>query len=520
MKLLANLILSAIFVGIGTSKAYSSPTTAQSDFVSNQVLDTNLNTRVTSVSQLADVQPTYWANLALDELSERYGVAGYPDGSWRGNRALTRYEFAAGLKAVLDRINRLIATGNTDRIERQDLVILQKLQAEFAAELTILGDRLEVLESRTAQLSANQFAPYTNLNGSAIFALSNAFAEGNNPVLQQRVRLNFDTSFTGKDRLRTRLAFGNFEEFDLPTREGILGFESNSEGRFELGDLEYRLPIGEKVTVYVELNDAGVHDFTNVLNPFLADSDLGAISRFGRRNPIYRLPNANAGVGASIQLSEAIAFDFGYLAGEANNPNSGTGLFNGDYGAIAQLTLTSNSSDRFGVGLTYIHSYAGASQGLDSGTGSTGATLSSIGSQEIELPVVANSYGIQANYQIGNNLAISGWIGYTAARAIGLGDAQIWNYAVTVAFLDLGKEGNLGGLVVGMQPKLTTTSAGLRAVGQLPDSDTSLHIEGFYRHQLSDNIAITPGLIWLTAPNHDRSNNDIVIGTIRTTFEF
>ena len=232
------------------------------------------------------------------------------------------------------------------------------------------------------------------------------------------------------------------------------------------------------------------------------------------------MPNTNAGVGASVNLSEAISFDFGYLAGDASSPSSSAGLFNGDYGAIAQLTLTPSKSDRFGIGLTYIHAYAGAGQGLDSGTGSFAATLSQIGSLAIELPIVANSYGIEANYKINNHLAISGWIGYTAARAIGLGDAQIWNYAVTLAFPDLGKEGNLAGFVVGMQPKLTGTSNGLRAVGQFPDPDTSLHIEGFYRYQLGDNIAITPGLIWLTAPNHNQTNNDIVIGTIRTTLEF
>lgn len=62
--------------------------------------------QVTSVSQLSDVQPTDWAFQALQSLVKRYGcIAGYPDGTYRGNRALTRYEFAAGLNACLDRVN-------------------------------------------------------------------------------------------------------------------------------------------------------------------------------------------------------------------------------------------------------------------------------------------------------------------------------------------------------------------------------------------------------------------------------
>jgi hypothetical protein len=59
--------------------------------------------QVTSVSQLSDVRPTDWAFQALQSLVERYGcIAGYPDRTYRGNRALTRFEFAAGLNACLD----------------------------------------------------------------------------------------------------------------------------------------------------------------------------------------------------------------------------------------------------------------------------------------------------------------------------------------------------------------------------------------------------------------------------------
>lgn len=491
------------------------------DITSNDVglsLDKESMSQITS-SQLADVQPTDWAFQVLQSFVERYGViAGYPD---QGNRAMTRAEFAVGLNAVINRVNELLNSATADLVTQEDLAILRKLQEEFAAVTHKERDHIDALEARTQQLEADQFSTTTQLNNSAIFAPSDAFGQAdvdNNAVLQQRVRLNFDTSFTGKDRLRTRLAFGNFEPFDLPSNEGRLGFDTNTDGGVQLGDVEYRFPLDERVTVFVEINDAGVHDFTDVINPLFASSDSGAISRFGRRNSIYRIPNTNAGLGASVKLSDAISFDSGYLAGEANNPNSGSGLFNGDYGAIGQLTFT--LGDYFALGLTYIPSYAGAGQGLDSGTGSFSAQLNQSGPLEIERPVVGNSYGIEANYRISDDLAIGGWIGYTTARVIGLGDAEIWNYALTLAFPDLGKQGNLGGIIVGMQPKLTGTSDGLRAVGQFRDPDTSLHIEGFYRYQLTDNITITPGLIWLTAPNHNEDNANIVIGTIRTTFEF
>jgi hypothetical protein len=56
--------------------------------------------QVNSVSQLSDVQPTDWAFQALQSLVERYGcIAGYSDGTYRGNRATGRYEFTAGLNS-------------------------------------------------------------------------------------------------------------------------------------------------------------------------------------------------------------------------------------------------------------------------------------------------------------------------------------------------------------------------------------------------------------------------------------
>jgi hypothetical protein len=65
--------------------------------------------QVNSVSQLSDVKPTDWAFQALQSLVERYGcIVGYPDGTYRGNRAMTRYEFAAGLNSCLDRVSELI----------------------------------------------------------------------------------------------------------------------------------------------------------------------------------------------------------------------------------------------------------------------------------------------------------------------------------------------------------------------------------------------------------------------------
>lgn len=128
--------------------------------------------QVNNVSQLSDVRPNDWAFEALRSLVERYGcIAGYPDGTFKGNRAMSRYEFAAGLNACLQQIERLIAGVGSDLPSRQDLERLQRLTAEFQPELTALGTRVDNLEGRVAFVEDHQFSTTTKLFGQAIFGV-------------------------------------------------------------------------------------------------------------------------------------------------------------------------------------------------------------------------------------------------------------------------------------------------------------------------------------------------------------
>jgi len=132
--------------------------------------------QVTSVSQLSDVQPTDWAFGALQSLVERYGcIPGYPNGTFRGNRAMTRYEFAAGLNACLDRVQELIATSTADIVKKEDLETLQRLQQEYADGLTELRGRVDPLEARIAVVESQQFSTTTKLTGDAIFSVAGVF---------------------------------------------------------------------------------------------------------------------------------------------------------------------------------------------------------------------------------------------------------------------------------------------------------------------------------------------------------
>lgn len=503
--------------------------------------------QVTSVSQLRDVQPTDWAFQALQSLVERYGcIAGYPDGTYKGNRPMTRYEFAAGLNACLDRINELIAQATANAVTREDLATLQRLQEEFRAEVATLRGRVDALEARTAELEANQFSTTTKLTGEAIFAVTDSLGgdrihfdrlapelnarygynnDEDNTVFQSRVRLNFNTSFTGKDLLITRLQAGNGRYFGFQpgvgTQTYFVGNEAVEDNIFKLDTLQYIFNVSENIAVHLSANRGRWDDFVPTLNPYLEDFDggNGSLSTFGQRNSLYRI-GGGQGIGVNVNLGRTsflglggINIAGGYLADQGNNPADGAGLFNGDYAAMGQITFTPTTN--FSFGFNYVHGYH--TQGND--IFDQGSGISQVGTPWVSLPTalnsaVTNSYGAQASLRFSPKFLVTGWFGYTDVRVIGRTDGEMWNYALNLVFPDLGRRGNVLGIVAGAPPYL----GGLD--NRRVPNDTPLHVEAFYKFRVSDNISITPGVMWITRPLQHDGDDDIFIGTVRTTFNF
>jgi Carbohydrate-selective porin, OprB family/S-layer homology domain len=532
--------------------------------------------QVTSVSQFSDVQPTDWAFQALQSLVERYGcIAGYPNGTYRGNRALTRYEFAAGLNACLDRVNELIATATADLVKKEDLAALQRLQEEFSAELATLRGRVDNLEARTAELEANQFSTTTKLVGEAIFNVSDTFGESgadrssdlinnrvplnangsiankrdlnSNLTFSDRVRLRLNTSFTGKDQLQIRLqarntvpnsgtiagrdALGNPNNPDLTnTNMTRLSFDGDNGNNVVIDKLWYRFPLTDAVSVKLDANAGEFYDNINNFNPDLASDARGAIARYGRFSPIYR--QGNGGSGATINFAPkkgAISASLGYLAGGGggnvgNIPTDKNGLTDGNFAAIAQLGF--QASDKIGLGLTYARTYQNSVGGVNQ-FDSTGSDL--VNRPFGNVATSANHYGLQANIRPSEKIAVGGWVGYAdmeaqsgtdaAGTTLGGKDATAFYWAANLGLRDLGSKGSLLGVTFGQPPKVTGSRYKIGGVRQI-DADTSYHLETLYRMQLSENIAVTPGLLVIFNPEHNEKNDTIYVGTLRTTFSF
>ncbi len=538
-------LLGALFlIAYSSAGAQATPKEGETASSNSQLLE-QLNRyeeelgQVTNVNQLRDVSPGHWAHDALKKLIERYRcIRGYEDGTYRGNNPVTRYEFAVTLSDCLQAIERLIAASNENSsrpssrpaIDRGDLSRIQRLVSEFEAELAVLGSRVDDLEGRVDFLEDHQFSTTTKLKGEVLFTL--AGASGGDPgatvdeqiILADRVRLNFDTSFTGKDRLRTRLAAGNFERFG-GTDMARLGHDartgpSGSRNNIELDELIYRFPVGDKTRIYVGPNDFSINDAFPVLNPYLASSGTGALARFGRRNPlVHRAPG---GAGAAIQhkFSKQFKLSALYLASDASDPADGEGLFNGTYSAGVQLDV--KPADKWDLSFTYIRTYetGTVNEGTDnedtdvniSGSTTSGNSRRPFGSVDTE----ANRFGVNTNVKVSDRFNIGGWFGLADAKNVNNDNsATVITWSVNLAFPDLGGEGNVGGLIFGMPPKVVDNDDASRE-----DQGTSFHIEALYKYKVNKNIYITPGAYVILNPEHNENNDSIVVGAIRTTFKF
>jgi len=530
LGLLAPMAVSAAELNLTDVQAYSSSGSAD---------------QVTSINQFSDVRPTDWAYQALSNLIERYGcVAGYPDGTYRGAKAMTRYEAAALLNACLDRISEV-----TDELKR--------LMKEFEKELAVLRGRVDGLEARVGELEANQFSTTTKLNGKATFVLGSNSYGGNYrtglgaaaysgfPVgskyadeaaatngattLNYDIQLNFDTSFTGKDLLRTRLRAGNFADsayFGKPP-VGLTGmeaaFEQNCGTKADCGDvvainrLFYQFPIGSNFTA--TFGGRVRQDDMLALWPsvYPADTILDIFTYAGAPGT-YSL---NLGAGGGLWWKSGdFSISANYVSANGDNSNPAEGGIGTSGSSQTGTVQLGYGSANFGLAAAYTYSSGGA--GLYGGNG----TPLAVGSFSIADSV--NSVGISGYWQPSNSGLIpsisAGWgiNSYNSSDDLSNFDgANSQSWYVGLQWADAFIKGNALGMAVGQPTFIVNTGD-----SDFKANDGNYAWEWWYKFQVTDNISVTPALYYLSAPLGQLQKDDggstftNFGGLVKTTFKF
>jgi Carbohydrate-selective porin, OprB family/S-layer homology domain len=479
--------------------------------------------QVTNVNQLRDVAPTDWAYEALSSLVERYGcISGFPNQTYRGSQPLSRYEFAAGLNSCLNQIERLIASSKS--VSAEDRATLARLSQEFVPELATLRGRVDELESRIGVLEDSSFSTTTKLNTEIINYVLATFGDqkpdgseiDDELTFSSRVRLSFDSSFTGEDLLSVRLQGANITS-PVDSSGGINSVALNEEGdndnNVEIDFLYYTFPLTEKISAVVGANGVLIDDIFDVAPTMGAAYDgLSLFSAYN--NLIYDNGNqGGAALGLNIEILESVNLDVGYWGTNPADSQPGNGLFNGNYAAGANLNI-SFLEERLNIALAYLRAYQGAGTDYDlAGFVGTDAATDPFADR----PNATNNYGLASSFQLLEQLAVGGYAGYTTASTIDdNADADILNWSAYVSYSDFLQEGSSFVVSFGQPPTLVDSTGDAIA----DDSDTPYLLNVEYQYSLNDFIQLTPGGYALFNPNGDADNETIYVGTLRTIFSF
>ena len=514
MKLFKQLLVAPAALGLLAPMAANA-----ADLNINGVSKYAADEQVTSISQFADVKPTDWAYQALSNLIERYGcVAGYPNGTFKGGQAMTRFEAAALLNACLDRV-----TETTDE--------LKKLLAEFQKELAILKGRVDGLDARVGVLEANQFSTTTKLKGIAVMTIGGtsngataqsllaaaAFpgstqANQNKIAFNYDVKLNLDTSFTGKDLLRTTLRANNFQnsvfggfgsaslmDASNPSNVGTDGVALNR--------LFYQFPLGKGVTATFGAKVRQDDMLAMWPSAYNADGILDRLTYAGAPGA-YSL-NLGAGAGLSYKAQNGFNISALYVSNqlEAGNSATNTAAVTSDAISSVEGGLGGASSTTLQVG--YAKQNWGAAFAYN--------YLSAVSS------LALNDFNASYNVNGSNNVGFSAYwqptkTGFIPSISAGVGTtyrnggqdrnpvngSSSSSWQVALQWNDAFIKGNALGMAYGATQ-----------VGGTDPSENAY--EAFYKFQATDNISVTPAFFWI---NGGGNNPDQYGGVLKTTFKF
>lgn len=181
---------------------------------------------VSAANPFADVDTSSWAYQAVSQLSDQGVVDGYPDGTFKGDKNVSRYELA-------QIIARLMA--KEDSLNDSQKAAVQKLSAEYADDLQNLGVRVKELEKKTGNLST-----ITELRVQDIPRYDNVYKDSKSSHDELSLRVRINTMANVNDRstvysqLETTMSMNGSTPFN-PNRQDWSSRESSDSDKTRTG---------------------------------------------------------------------------------------------------------------------------------------------------------------------------------------------------------------------------------------------------------------------------------------------
>lgn len=342
---------------------------------------------VSAANPFADVDTSSWAYQAVSQLSDQGVVDGYPDGTFKGDKNVSRYELA-------QIIARLMAKENT--LNASQKATVDKLAGEYADELKSLGVRVTELEKKTGHINT-----ITELRVQDVPRYDNVFkdSKSKHDELSLRVRLNTIANVNDRttvySQLETYMSMNGKDVFQ-PNR---YGYDSNGnryerngygDGDFHMNRLWATYQFGPKQT-----------DFTN--RPFGPSKNLIGIGQFPVKMGVtgYTYDGQFKGIvaqfgdyveGGHLTVAYGRATDINYdYTGPMMRGMKGLGkVILGSKDAqnlvsgLAQKSLAAKGITPASVGVENYKKYMSAAAGTISGMVTNAAQTSSTGSEMIK----------------------------------------------------------------------------------------------------------------------------------------
>jgi hypothetical protein len=395
----------------------------------------------------------------------------------------------------------------------------------------VLKGRVDGLEAKVGELEAQQFSTTTKLKGEVNFILGGVpdynsdtpVTGGGTQGRQDRttfnydLRLNLDTSFTGKDLLKTRLRSSNFTAFS-PFNAGNSLFKldkasSTNAGTGGAGGIDtvsidrlyYQFPVGKTFTL-----TAGALVRNTEILAFIPTAYRSQLLDFFTTAGTPGVYNKATGQGFGAVWKQSVAKGKGFWNASVNfiaqdGEISNEGMFDSD-GSLNTTAQLGYKASNWGAAIAYRNGTTGTNTINANGTAFRAAGLPAGQS--------SNSFSVAAYWQpldTGLIPSISAGYGFTdisggAPASTSVSDSQSWY--VGLQWDDAFVKGNAAGVAIGQNP---SAGAGI---------DDPLSLELFYRFQVTDNISITPGLFYITDSSNQVGNKDLWGGVIQTQFRF